>query len=69
MADKKTSLHPDTFKKDWDAERIRLSNEVKKAQKALWDHVHPEVENSQEVADQAFWEEKKSERKSLKGKK
>lgn len=59
---KKKALSPE----DWEAERVRLSEEVKKAQQALWDHVHPVIEDPQAVADKAFWESKQAEKKSLK---
>lgn len=44
---------------DWEAERTRLSDEVKKAQQALWDHTHPVIEDPQVVAHQEAWDSRK----------
>jgi hypothetical protein len=44
---------------DWEAERTRLSDEVKKAQQALWDFCHPVIEDPQVVAQQEAWATRK----------
>lgn len=48
---------------DWEAERRRLSEEVIKAQQALWDHTHPVIEDPQVVAEKEAWEKKQAEQK------
>jgi hypothetical protein len=53
-------------KEEFEAKRAALTAALKKAQKDLWDHVHPVIEDPQLVADQKFWEAKKSERKAAK---
>ena len=61
MAEKKklsTELPPEEF----EAKRAELSAAVREAEKALWDHTHPVIEDPQVVADQEAAEARKAER-------
>jgi hypothetical protein len=61
-AAKKTSLEMEP--EEFEAKRLELSDAVKKAQKELWDFVHPKIEDPQAKALQEDWQAKQSERKA-----
>jgi hypothetical protein len=50
---------------DWEEEHAALAQAVKDAQKALWEHRNPPIEDPEVKAQQSFRSQQTEERKSL----